>query len=114
MNNKVSLKNLINYCFGYIKLVNPSFNRFRIYTEPIDDKYLSTSIIGDPNFVEDSILPLEFEDFYEKDQSTELLDSEIENEYLKQKELVLKINEIKDTENLTLRMRLLKEMIMEC
>jgi len=96
MNNKVSLKNLINYCFGYIKLVNPSFNRFRIYTEPIDDKYLSTSIINNPDFVEDSILPLEFEDFYEKDQSTELLDGEIENEYLKQRELVLKINEIKD------------------
>jgi len=96
MKNKISLKDLINYCFGYIKLVNPSFNRFRINTYPINSNYLSTDILFNSSFLEDTLIPLELEDFYRQNQSADLLDKDTENEYLKQRELALKINEIKD------------------
>ncbi len=89
-----TLENLLKYCLGYIKLINPALSRNRILTEPIGVDLLNPSLIFelDPNT--DNKLFLNLKEFYEF--TPKELTEETSNAYLNQKELATKLEEIKN------------------
>ncbi len=92
--SEITLEKLLNYCLGYIKLINPSFSRYKVYTDPIDLSILDPQFIFslDPN--ENSTLNLNMKEFYTLNPKE--LSEETEEEYLKQKTLATKLEEIKN------------------
>lgn len=89
----IEIKNFIKYCQGYIKLVNPSFNRFRINTDPIDKKYLSPDILYNDYGEEDSF-EFNFPEFYEFNPKN--IPEGSKEEYEKQKELAQQLEQLKN------------------
>ncbi|MCX6809583.1 MAG: hypothetical protein NTZ65_02445 [Candidatus Berkelbacteria bacterium] len=96
--NNIEIMNLIKYCQGYIKLVNPSFNRFRINTDPIEEKYLSTDILYQDSDEEDEF-EINLKEFYENDPKN--VPEEAKEEYGKQKELAQQLEQIKNRFNIS-------------
>lgn len=91
--SNIEIMNLIKYCQGYIKLVNPSFNRFRINTDALDEEYLSTEILYQGSGEEDTF-EINFDEFYSYDPKK--VPEEKQEEYEKQKELAQQLEEIKN------------------
>lgn len=91
LKSNIEIMNLIKYCQGYIKLVNPSFNRFRITTDSIDSKYLSTNILNSGSGEEEDF-EINLPEFYEYDPKD--VPQDLKEEYDLQKSLALQLEQI--------------------
>jgi superfamily I DNA and/or RNA helicase len=91
-NENENLKNLLSYCLGYIKLINPALSRYKIFTEPLTN-YLD---LNDFNTAENSEkkLAINLKEFYELNPKE--ITEETKEEYLQQKSIALKLEEIKN------------------
>lgn len=90
----ISLKNLLKYCLGYVKLINPSLSRYKLSTDPIDETILSPDELFAFNPNEEAEILLNLKEFYELNPKD--LTDENKEAYLKQKSLALKLEEIKN------------------
>lgn len=94
--SEIKIGNFIKYCQEYIKLTNPSLNRFQVYTDPIKEEYLSMSIIfssADCGSYDEPIsinLPV----FYE--YTPQNIPEEFQEEYNVQKKLAQNIDSIQN------------------
>lgn len=88
-----NLRDLLNYSLGYIKLINPSFSRYRIFTETLTSDILDPTSIFSTEHQEDQIL-LHLNEFYEL--TPKELTEENREKYLAQKALAKKLEEIRN------------------
>lgn len=93
IHSDIEIMNFIRYCQGYIKLVNPSFSRFRVNSDAIDEKYLSTNLLYEIGEEEDTY-EINLEEFYKYDPKK--VPEEAKQEYEAQKELAQQLEEIKN------------------
>lgn len=90
-----NLANLLKYCLGYIKLVNPAFSRSKLTTGKIKENFLDTDFIYNIQDIDGELdVPVNLKEFYELTPKN--LDKEVESVYLEQKTFASKIEEIKD------------------
>jgi len=94
LKNDIKVNDLIKYCQGYIKLVNPSVNRFKVFTNPIDEKYLSPSILFSETEDESDTFEVNLSEFYQYEPKN--LPDEVKEEYKKQKDLAQELEDIKN------------------
>lgn len=89
-----NISDLLKYCLGYIKLINPASARFKLFTDPLDETIFNTSFMFDFNPAEETSLLINLKEFYEiypKD-----VVEEVEAVWLKQKSMALRLEEIKN------------------
>lgn len=89
-----SLERLLKYCLGYVKLINPAFSRYKVYTDPIDSEILDSNFLFTLDTNDNSSLLLNLKEFYGLNPKD--LTDENKDKYLKQKELATKLEEIKN------------------
>jgi len=92
-NKDINLKNLLSYCSGYIKLINPALSRYKLSTEDLTS-YFNLDNIETSDVAEEKKLLIDLKDFYQLNPK-ELTD-ENKEEYLNQKSIALKLEEIKN------------------
>jgi len=92
--NSLSLKNLLQYCLGYVKLINPALSRYKIFTDPINPDYLDSNSFFSLDLSSNSRLPLNLKEFYNINPKD--LDEDNKAIYEEQKRLATKLEEIKN------------------
>lgn len=93
MNNDTNLKDLLSYCLGYIKLINPSLSRYKLSSGPITD-YLNKENFFHLNNANDNQILVDLKEFYELNPKE--LTEEQEEKYIEQKSVAVKLEEIKN------------------
>lgn len=89
-----NITDLLKYCLGYIKLINPASARLKLFTDPLDEPIFNTSFMFDLNPSEETNLLINLKEFYELNPKD--VTEEIEVTYLKQKSLAIRLEEIKN------------------
>lgn len=92
--NSLSLKNLLQYCLGYVKLINPALSRYKIFTDPINADFLDPNSFFDLDLTTNSKLLLNLKEFY--DINPKDLDEDNRTIYEEQKTLATKLEEVKN------------------
>jgi len=92
--NALNITDILKYCLGYIKLVNPSSSRSRIFTDPLDSSIFNLDFMFITNPEEDENLLIDLKEFYELNPKD--VTEENESTYLKQKSMAVKLEEIKN------------------
>lgn len=93
-NSSPNISDLLKYCLGYIKLINPAAARLKLFTDPLDETIFDTSFMFNLNPAEETSLLINLKEFYEINPKdvTEL----VEATWLKQKSIALRLEEIKN------------------
>ncbi|PIS14796.1 hypothetical protein COT64_00745 [Candidatus Shapirobacteria bacterium CG09_land_8_20_14_0_10_39_12] len=89
-----NLGNLLKYCLGYIKLINPALSRYKIFTEPLEPDIFDSDTFFNLEINGDNSILINLKEFYELNPKD--LTEENQEIYLRQKSLALKLEEIKD------------------
>lgn len=92
--SQTKIKDLLKYCLGYIKLINPASARLKLFTDPLDETIFNTSFMFDLNPAEETSLLINLKEFYEINPKD--VTEEIEATWLKQKSLAVRLEEIKN------------------
>lgn len=89
-----NISDLLKYCLGYIKLINPASIRFKLSTDALDETIFDTSFMFNLNPAEETSLLINLKEFYELNSKD--VTQEVEATYLKQKSMAIKLEEIKN------------------
>lgn len=92
--SQTNISDLLKYCLGYIKLVNPSSARLKLFTDPLDESIFDTSFMFNLNPAEETSLLINLKEFYEINPKD--VTEEVETTWLKQKSIALRLEEIKN------------------
>lgn len=92
--SQANISDLLKYCLGYIKLINPASARLKLFTDPLDEAIFNTSFMFDLNPAEETSLLINLKEFYEINPKD--VTEEIEATWLKQKSLAVRLEEIKN------------------
>lgn len=91
-NDNDNLKNLLSYCLGYIKLINPALSRYKISTDALTN-YINLTDFDNSESSDKKIL-INLNEFYELNPKD--ITDENKEEYLQQKSIAIRLEEIKN------------------